>query len=102
MEDVLCNLEGVKDALVVGVGSEYGERVKACIIRQSDEAGAALNISAVIQHSAAHLAAYKCPDIVEFFHDFPRTKNHKVFKEPLKYVPVGEAEGMKSAGIYRE
>jgi long-chain acyl-CoA synthetase len=81
VEEVLFQLPGVADAVVIGVPDKYrGETVKAFIVKQS---GADLSEDDVTAHSAAHLAAYKVPKLVEFRDELPRTVVGKVLRRVL-------------------
>jgi long-chain acyl-CoA synthetase len=81
VEEVLFQLPGVADAVVIGVPDKYrGETVKAFIVKQ---AGADLTEDDVIAHSAASLAAYKVPKLIEFRTELPRTVVGKVLRRVL-------------------
>jgi long-chain acyl-CoA synthetase len=81
VEEVLFQLPGVADAVVIGVPDKYrGETVKAFIVKQS---GADLSEDDVTAHCAAHLAAYKVPKLVEFRKELPRTVVGKVLRRVL-------------------
>src|SRR3954469_15461935 len=81
VEEVLFQLSGVADAVIIGVPDKYrGETVKAFIVKQP---GADLSEDDVRAHCAAHLAAYKVPKLVEFRDDLPRTVVGKVLRRVL-------------------
>ncbi|MCW2572605.1 MAG: Long-chain-fatty-acid--CoA ligase [Frankiales bacterium] len=81
VEEVLFQLSGVADAVVIGVPDKYrGETVKAFIVKQ---AGADLTEDDVTAHSAASLAAYKVPKLIEFRTELPRTVVGKVLRRVL-------------------
>jgi long-chain acyl-CoA synthetase len=81
VEEVLFQLPGVADAVVIGVPDKYrGETVKAFIVKQ---AGADLTEDDVTAHSAASLAAYKVPKLIEFRTELPRTVVGKVLRRVL-------------------
>jgi long-chain acyl-CoA synthetase len=81
VEEVLFQLPGVADAVVIGVPDKYrGETVKAFIVKQS---GADLSEDDLTAHCAAHLAAYKVPKLVEFRKELPRTVVGKVLRRVL-------------------
>src|SRR3954471_21332804 len=81
VEEVLFQLPGVADAVVIGVPDKYrGETVKAFIVKQP---GADLTEDDVTAHCAASLAAYKVPKLVEFRPELPRTVVGKVLRRVL-------------------
>jgi long-chain acyl-CoA synthetase len=81
VEEVLFQLAGVADAVVIGVPDKYrGETVKAFIVKQ---AGSDLSADDVTAHSAASLAAYKVPKLIEFRTELPRTVVGKVLRRVL-------------------
>jgi long-chain acyl-CoA synthetase len=91
VEEVLFGLDGVQDAVVIGVPDKYrGETVKAFIVRAP---GARLSEDDVIAHAAGSLTAYKVPKIVEFRDALPRTVVGKVLRRVLV-----EEEKAKQAG----
>jgi long-chain acyl-CoA synthetase len=81
VEEVLFQLAGVADAVVIGVPDKYrGETVKAFIVKQ---AGSDLSADDVTAHCAASLAAYKVPKLIEFRSELPRTVVGKVLRRVL-------------------
>jgi long-chain acyl-CoA synthetase len=91
VEEVLFGLDGVQDAVVIGVPDKYrGETVKAFVVRAP---GSRLTEDDVIAHAAGSLTAYKVPKIVEFRDSLPRTVVGKVLRRVLV-----EEEKAKQAG----
>lgn len=81
VEEVLRSLEGVADAVVVGVPDKYrGETVKAVVVTT---AGSTLDEDDVIAHCAGSLTAYKVPKLVEFRDSLPRNAVGKVLRRVL-------------------
>jgi long-chain acyl-CoA synthetase len=81
VEEVLLGLDGVQDAVVIGVSDRYrGETVKAFVVKQP---GRHLSAEDVIAHAAGSLTAYKVPKIVEFRDQLPRTTVGKVLRRVL-------------------
>jgi long-chain acyl-CoA synthetase len=81
IEEVLFGLEGVADAVVIGVPDKYrGETVKAFVVKAP---GATLSEDDVTSHCAASLTAYKVPKLVEFRDELPRTVVGKVLRRVL-------------------
>jgi long-chain acyl-CoA synthetase len=91
IEEVLFGLDGVQDAVVIGVPDKYrGETVKAFIVKAP---GSKLDEDDVVAHCEASLAAYKVPKLVEFRSELPRNTVGKVLRRVLV-----EEERAKQAG----
>ncbi|MDT7573437.1 MAG: long-chain acyl-CoA synthetase, partial [Actinomycetota bacterium] len=90
VEEVLFQLSGVQDAVVIGVPDKYrGETVKAFIVKAS---GSDLSDDEVVAHCAANLAAYKVPKLIEFRSELPRTVVGKVLRRVLVEEERAKAE----------
>ncbi len=95
IEACLIQLAGVHDCAVFGAPhDEFGEQLVAAVERSGDSAGAALDVDAVRQHVAAHLASFKAPRIVTFHESLPREDSGKIFKRRLR-EPYWEAAGRR-------
>jgi long-chain acyl-CoA synthetase len=82
IENVLYELEGVRDAAVFGIPDpEYGEALAAHVDADPD---AGLTEDDVRQFVRARLAAYKAPKVVVFDSDLPREESGKLFKRRLR------------------
>ena len=83
IEDVLQRLEGVKEAVVIGVADPLlGEAVKAVVVRNST----ALDAKRVMEHCRRYLEDYMVPRVVEFRDSLPRTASGKVHRRELTLV----------------
>jgi acyl-coenzyme A synthetase/AMP-(fatty) acid ligase len=84
IEAALASCPGVAEVAVVGlVLDETKTLVTACLVRADDDAGRALDESALRAHSTAHLAGYKQPHEYRFVDALPRTANGKVQRRIL-------------------
>jgi long-chain acyl-CoA synthetase len=91
VEDVLFGLDGVADAVVIGIPDKYrGETVKAFVVKAP---GSTLTEEDVVAACQASLTAYKVPKLVEFRDALPRTAVGKVLRRVLV-----EEERAKAAG----
>lgn len=86
VERLIKQFPGVADAALVGVPDpEWGESVLACIVRQDDAAGQAVDEASIQRHVRQHLAGYKRPRYVEFVDVLPTTSaTSKVRKSQLR------------------
>jgi long-chain acyl-CoA synthetase len=76
VEDVLYGLEGIADAVVVGVPDEVlGEAIKAVV---SLRPGAQLTARDVLRHCARRLEDFMVPKYVEFRESLPVTATGKI------------------------
>ncbi|MEM6529932.1 MAG: AMP-binding protein, partial [Chloroflexota bacterium] len=87
VEQVIFQIEGVKDVAVIGVPSEkWGECGKAIVV-----AGAGTSSEeAIIAHCQQNLAKFKVPQSVVFVDELPRNAAGKVLKRELRkqFIPV--------------
>jgi len=76
IEDVIVELDGVAEAVVVGVNDELlGEAIKAIVVAKP---GASLDVVTVKTHCLRRLPVYKVPKHIEFGADLPRTPTGKI------------------------
>ncbi|WP_068547437.1 acyl-CoA synthetase [Thalassotalea crassostreae] len=91
IERVLKTHPDVADC--VALGEELGKDkvlVSACIILTENST---MTEQQMLEFGNKHLAKYKAPKIVHFYHQFPRTKNGKVLrKEMLKQLNEKQLE----------
>ena len=81
VEQVIGMLDGVREVGVIGVNAgDYGERIKACIVKSDPN----LSAEQIIAHARAHLSAYKVPKIIEFYDELPKTNIGKILRRALR------------------
>jgi long-chain acyl-CoA synthetase len=82
IEDILSGLDGVLEVGVVGVkGDDGNETVKACVVL---EEGASVSTEAIIAFAKENLAGYKCPKVVEFIDELPKSAVGKILRRELR------------------
>jgi fatty-acyl-CoA synthase len=85
VERVLLQYSGVVDCAVIGVADEeWGERVKAFIVRGSPDVTAEALDAFCLD---GKLARYKRPKIIEFVSDIPRNPSGKILRKMLRTAP---------------
>lgn len=85
VEEVLHSLEGVAEAVVVGIPDEtLGQAIKAVIRRRE---GARISHQDVLRHCAQQLEDFMIPKVVEFRDDLPKTTTGKISKRELAGAP---------------
>ncbi|MDX1592806.1 MAG: AMP-binding protein [Gammaproteobacteria bacterium] len=81
IEEVVAQLEGVREVAAVGVPSAHsGEVVKVFLV--CDEPG--LTVEAVLRHCRENLTRYKVPKHVEFREELPKTNVGKILRRALR------------------
>ena len=86
VEQVIFQLDGVKDAAVIGVPDEkWGECGLAIVVREADTPTA----EDIIAHTKTNLAKFKVPKSVTFIDELPRNAAGKVLKRELReqFIP---------------
>ncbi|MGG3469868.1 long-chain fatty acid--CoA ligase [Neobacillus pocheonensis] len=82
VEEVLYKLEGVEEAIVIGVPDSYrGETVKA-FIKMKD--GFELSVDTILQFAKDNLAPYKAPKEVEILKELPKSSVGKLLRRVLR------------------
>ena len=85
VEEILHSLEGVAEAVVVGIPDEtLGQAIKAVIRRRE---GARISHQDVLRHCAQQLEDFMIPKVVEFRDDLPKTTTGKISKRELAGAP---------------
>ncbi|MFN2463829.1 MAG: AMP-binding protein, partial [Candidatus Dormibacteria bacterium] len=81
VEDLLHRHRAVDDAALVGVkDAQYGQRLKAFVVKRS---GASVTEDQLKAYVRANLARYKVPRDIEFLKELPRNATGKVLKREL-------------------
>ena len=81
VEQVLMSHPSVDEAAIIGIPDlEWGEEVRALVVRSSDS----VNESELMEHCSQHLASYKRPRSVVFIDQLPRNVMGKVMKRDLR------------------
>ncbi|WP_035856541.1 class I adenylate-forming enzyme family protein [Cryptosporangium arvum] len=81
IEDVIQQLPGVAEAVVVGIpDEEWGQRIGAFVIPRP---GANLSEDGVRAYVRSVLRSSKTPDVVTFVEDLPRTPTGKILRREL-------------------
>jgi len=84
VEEVLAAHPQVKEAGVIGIpDKEVGEKVKAIVVLETEARGK-VSEEEIMKYCAENLAHYKCPRIVEFRGEVPKTDVGKVSRRELR------------------
>lgn len=82
VEDVLYGHAAVREVAVIGVPDDYrGETIKAIV---SLKEGASATAQDLIAYGRQRMSAYKCPRIIEFMDDLPKTNTGKILRRSLR------------------
>jgi len=85
IEELIDALPGVAESAVIGLPHpDFGEAVTAVVVRQKNEAGAALTEEGIIASLKGELANFKVPKRVHLTDDLPRNTMGKVQKNLLR------------------
>jgi long-chain acyl-CoA synthetase len=84
VEEVLKAHPQIKEAGVIGVpAKDVGEKVKAIVVLETDARGK-VSEEEIMKYCAENMAHYKCPRIVEFRGEVPKTDVGKVSRRELR------------------
>ncbi len=84
VEEVLYQHPNVIEAAVIGAPDpEYGEIVKAFVVKKQDD----LSSDEIISFCQARLAKYKVPRQIEFLTELPKNTTGKIMRRALKKLP---------------
>jgi len=94
VEAVIAEHPDVVEAAAIGIPDEHsGETVKLFVISRNPD----LTQQQVIDHCRNKLTRYKCPKVVEFRDDLPRSNVGKILRRELREASVPE-DGKTHAG----
>ena len=81
IENVLCDMEGVAEAAVIGVADEiFGQAIKAFIVRGKN---GAINEQDVVKYCSKNLEPFMVPKYVAFVESFAKSASGKIDKKQL-------------------
>ncbi|MFT9005877.1 MAG: AMP-binding protein, partial [Liquorilactobacillus hordei] len=88
VEDVLGNLDFIKQVAVVGLPDDlYGEVVAAAVIDDTkDSENQAKHRQRIIDYAATHLAKYRRPTEIFFLNEFPLNATRKILRPKLAEI----------------
>ena len=82
VEQIIMSHPSVDEAAIIGIPDiEWGERVRAIVVRKPD---AELTAEEVIEHCRPRMAGFKRPEDVVFIDELPRNPMGKVLKRVLR------------------
>ena len=82
IENVLCSINGVSEAAVIGVPDEIlGQAIKAFIVKKD---GSELETNDILYYCSKNIEPFMVPRYIEFIKELPKSPNGKVDKKILK------------------
>jgi malonyl-CoA/methylmalonyl-CoA synthetase len=85
IEEMIDAMPGVFESAVFGVPHpDFGEAVVATVVRQKNQAGAAVTETGIVNALKSALANFKAPKRVHFIDELPRNSMGKVQKNVLR------------------
>ena len=90
VEEVLYQLEGVEEAIVIGLPDEYrGETVKAFVKLKE---GSVVTEEEILQFGKDNLAPYKAPKAVEILAELPKSAVGKLLRRELRDLELKKVQ----------
>ncbi len=82
VEDVIMKHEAVSLVAVIGIpDDQYGEEIKACVVLKE---GMSVTDIELMAWTKEHIAAYKCPRVIQFLDALPQSATGKILKKELR------------------
>ncbi len=82
IENILCSIEGVAEAAVIGVADEvFGQAIKAYIVKKDEQS---IDANFILQFCSENMESFMVPKYVEFINELPKSPNGKIDKKILK------------------
>jgi long-chain acyl-CoA synthetase len=82
VEDILCELAGVNQAVVFGVDHEFlGQAIKALLVLES---GSVLTAADILAYCSVHLEKQMIPKYLEILPELPKTLTGKINRKQLQ------------------
>ncbi|MDR3668698.1 MAG: AMP-binding protein [Ignavibacteriaceae bacterium] len=87
IENILCSIEGVSEAAVIGVPDEIlGQAIKAFIVKKD---GADIESNDILYYCSKSMESFMIPKFLEFIKELPKSPNGKIDKKILKQQIMG-------------
>jgi acyl-CoA synthetase (AMP-forming)/AMP-acid ligase II len=81
IENILCSIEGISEAAVIGVPDEiFGQAIKAYIVKKEEKE---IDSNYILQYCSDNLESFMIPKYIEFIDELPRSPNGKIDKKKL-------------------
>jgi long-chain acyl-CoA synthetase len=81
VEDILCELVGINQAVVFGVAHEFlGQAIKASVVLES---GSVLTAADILAYCSVHLEKHMIPKQIEIHQELPKTLTGKIDRKQL-------------------
>jgi amino acid adenylation domain-containing protein len=82
IENVLCSIDGVSEAAVIGIPDEIlGQAIKAFIVKKDRSE---IEANDILFYCSKNLESFMIPKSIEFLKDLPKSPNGKIDKKVLK------------------
>ncbi|MCD4665246.1 MAG: AMP-binding protein [Bacteroidales bacterium] len=82
IEQTLLTHPKIKEAAVISIPhQDHKEDVQACVVLNENES---VTDEEIIQFCRDHIPVYKCPQVIKFYSELPRTRMGKIFKRKLR------------------
>ncbi|WP_337865649.1 class I adenylate-forming enzyme family protein [Ignavibacterium sp.] len=84
LENILCSIEGVSEAAVIGVPDEiFGQAIKAFIVKKLNSQ---ISENDILKYCKENVELFMIPKIIVFIESLPKNPNGKVDKKKLKEI----------------